>query len=108
MKPSRMYRVAGLFVLLAAGAASGAMYADFSTSLGTFTVELDALNAPRAVANFMGLADGTQTWRDPVTGAVRGGAPGNSFYDGLQFYSTIGGFALLGGLRPYSRSDGRE
>ena len=108
MKPSRMYRVAGLFVLLAAGAASGAMYADFSTSLGTFTVELDALNAPRAVANFVGLADGTQTWRDPVTGAVRGGAPGNSFYDGLQFYSTIGGFALLGGLRPYSRSDGSE
>ncbi|NCD21904.1 MAG: peptidylprolyl isomerase [Spartobacteria bacterium] len=95
-------------VWLAAGAASGAIYADFSTSLGTFTVELDALNAPRAVANFMGLADGTQTWRDPVTGVARGGAAGDAFYDGLQFYSTVGGFALLGGLRPYSGSDGHE
>lgn len=99
---------AGLAVWLAAGAASGAIYADFSTSLGTFTVELDALNAPRAVANFIGLASGTQTWRDPVTGAVRGGTAGDAFYGGLQFYSTYENFALLGGLRPYSGSGGTE
>lgn len=98
----------GMAVWLVAGAVHGAIYADFSTSHGTFTVELDALKAPRAVANFMGLADGTQTWRDPVTGAARGGAAGDAYYDGMSFYSTIGGFALLGGLRPYPGSDGNE
>ena len=95
-------------IWLVAGAVHGAIYADFSTSLGTFTVELDALKAPRAVANFMGLADGMQTWRDPVTGEARGGGAGDAFYEGMPFYSTFGGFTLLGGLRPYPGSDGNE
>ena len=99
---------AGLAFVLVAGAAGGAIYADFTVPQGTFTVELDALKAPRAVANFIGLADGTQTWRDPVTGEVRGGAAGGAFYDGLPFYSLRDGFALLGGLRPYTGSDGNE
>lgn len=94
--------------LMAAKSVSGAIYADFTVPQGTFTVELDALNAPRAVANFLGLTGGTQTWRDPVTGAVRGGAAGGAFYDGMPFYSTFGGFTLLGGLRPYPGSDGNE
>lgn len=93
---------------LATGIAQGAIYADFTTSQGVFTVALDALAAPRAVANFIDLAEGTQTWRDPVTGAVRGGAAGDSFYNDMQFYSTVGTRALLGGLRPYRGSDGNE
>lgn len=92
----------GLAVWLAvAGVAFAAIYADFETSLGTFTVELDTLNAPRAVASFMGLADGSQTWRDPVTGAVRGGDAGGAFYEGTGFYSALGSLAVLGGLRSY-------
>jgi len=92
----------GLAVWLAvAGVAFAAIYADFETSLGTFTVELDTLNAPRAVASFMGLADGSQTWRDPVTGAVRGGDAGGAFYEGTAFDSAFGSLALLGGLRSY-------
>ena len=100
--------IVGWAVWLAAEAASGAIYADFATSLGTFTVELDALNAPRAVATFMGLADGTQTWRDPATGAVRGGGGGDGFFTGLQFYATVGTAALLGGMRPYIGGNGNE
>lgn len=88
-----------LTVWLAAGTARAAIFADFETSQGTFTVEIDAVRAPRAAANFLGLADGTQTWRDPVTGAVRGGAAGDGFYEGMSFDSTLGTLALLGGLR---------
>jgi len=96
-------------ILLAAGSAHGAVYADFETPHGTFTVELDVLNAPRATANFLGLADGSQTWRDPVTGAVRGGEAGDSsFYDGMRFYATAGQAALLGGLRSYTGTTGTE
>lgn len=97
----RRKRQAGLWLAigLAAGLARGGVYADFSTSQGAFTVELNALAAPRAVANFIGLVDGTQSWRDPVTGAVRGGDAGGAFYEGTSFYSTFGSLALLGGLR---------
>lgn len=98
----------GAAVWLAALMAHGAIYADFTTSHGAFTVELDALAAPRAVANFIGLADGTQTWRDPVTGAVRGGVSGEAYFSGMQFYSTAGTLALLGGLRPYPGEDDEE
>lgn len=98
----------GATVWLAARLAMGAIFADFTTSHGVFTVELDALAAPRAVANFIGLADGTQTWRDPVTGAVRGGDSGEAYFSGMQFYATAGTLALLGGLRPYSGEDGNE
>ena len=47
------------------------IFADISTSLGTFTVRLDYGRAPRTVANFIGLATGAQPWLDPETGAYR-------------------------------------
>ncbi len=107
------FRACCLFVplfatLLAAQPTLAEIYADFTTSHGSFTVELDALRAPRAVANFIGLVDGTRTWRDPTTGAVRGGAAGDGFYAGMRFYATAGTVALLGGFRPYAGSDGNE
>ena len=86
--------------------ADAAVYVDFVTDEGIFTVELDILNAPLASAHFLALADGSQTWRDPVSGAVRGGEPGDAFYDGMRFYSSLGPFALLGGLRSYPGSGG--
>ncbi len=40
----------------------------FETSEGTFKVKLYADKAPKTVANFVGLADGTGEWTDPKTG----------------------------------------
>ena len=91
----------GMAVWLTAAAGRAAIYADFTAPQGTFTVELDVLQAPRTVANFLGLADGTQTWLDPATGAVRGGAAAGVFYEGAGFDSTLGSLALRGGLRTY-------
>jgi peptidyl-prolyl cis-trans isomerase A (cyclophilin A) len=66
-------------------------YAHFDTSLGTFTIRLFDKEAPKTVANFVGLAEGTI---DPVTGK-----PGKSkpFYDGLTFHRVIPGFMIQGG-----------
>jgi len=42
--------------------AGGKVYAHFTTNLGKFTVELFEKDAPKTVANFVGLADGTKEW----------------------------------------------
>ena len=97
-----------MVALLLAETARGEIYADFTTDQGTFTVQLETLRAPRATANFLGLAAGTQSWRDPQTGSVQGGPSGVAYYDGFQFYATEGTLALLGGLRPYSGAGGVE
>ena len=43
-------------------------YARFDTSEGSFTARLFDKEAPNTVANFVGLAEGTREWKDPVTG----------------------------------------
>ena len=43
-------------------------YAHFLTNQGTFVVKLFDNEAPKTVANFVGLAEGTKAWKDPVTG----------------------------------------
>ena len=68
---------AGIFGLPVSAQTNG-IFADFSTSLGSFSVTLDYGHAPRAVANFIGLATGEQPWRDPETGGIRT----NGFYEG--------------------------
>jgi cyclophilin family peptidyl-prolyl cis-trans isomerase len=67
------------------------LYAHFVTTEGNFTVKLFDQDAPKTVANFVGLAEGTI---DPATGK-----PGNSkpFYDGLIFHRVIDGFMIQGG-----------
>jgi peptidyl-prolyl cis-trans isomerase A (cyclophilin A) len=69
------------------------MHATFETSAGTFTVRLFDDKAPKTVANFVGLANGSQEWTDPKTGkpATR------PFYDGLTFHRVIDGFMIQGG-----------
>ncbi|MDR0994128.1 MAG: peptidylprolyl isomerase [Verrucomicrobiota bacterium] len=86
------------------------LYADFVTPKGAFSVQLSVLDSPRAVANFMGLVSGVQTWRDPVMGVVYGGQEEEaaSFYQGMCFYATEGSRVLLGGLRSYIGTDGYE
>ena len=44
-----------------------ATYAHFETSLGNFTVELFDTKAPKTVANFVGLVEGTKEWKHPKT-----------------------------------------
>ncbi|HUL74450.1 MAG TPA: peptidylprolyl isomerase [Vicinamibacterales bacterium] len=70
-----------------------ATYALFETSLGNFTVELFDAKAPKTVANFVGLAEGTKEWKHPKTGEKKK-AP---YYDGLIFHRVIKGFVIQGG-----------
>jgi len=64
-----------------------------ATSLGSITVRLFAKEAPKTVANFIGLALGTKEWRDPVTLKPQK----RPFYDGLLFHRVIPGFMIQGG-----------
>ena len=71
------------------------IYAKFDTTEGTFTVRLFEKEAPRTVANFAGLAEGTKEWVDPSTGKKRTGP----YYDGVVFHRVINGFMIQGGDR---------
>jgi len=66
-------------------------YARFATSEGDFTVRLFEDRAPKTVANFVDLAEGT---KDPATGKPGKVKP---FYDGLIFHRIIAGFMIQGG-----------
>jgi peptidyl-prolyl cis-trans isomerase A (cyclophilin A) len=56
-------------------------------------LELFTNHAPKTVRNFVGLAEGTQEYRDPTTGAPGSGP----YYDGTIFHRVIGGFMIQGG-----------
>ncbi|MEO5821110.1 MAG: peptidylprolyl isomerase [Vicinamibacteraceae bacterium] len=68
-------------------------YANFTTNQGTFVVKLFDDVAPKTVANFVGLAEGTKAWKDPVTDK----SVSRPFYDGLTFHRVIKGFMIQGG-----------
>jgi peptidyl-prolyl cis-trans isomerase A (cyclophilin A) len=68
-------------------------YAVFTTSEGNFTVRLFEKEAPKTVANFIGLAEGTKEWTDPRTNEkVK-----KPYYNGLTFHRVIAGFMIQGG-----------
>jgi len=89
-----------LFAL--ATAAQNGIFADFTTSMGNFTCQLDYTNAPKAVANFIGLATGQRAWLDLPTGQVRT----NAFFDGSLFHRVIPGFMIQGGSPNGQGTDG--
>jgi peptidyl-prolyl cis-trans isomerase A (cyclophilin A) len=62
--------------------------------LGTFSCELFDKQAPKTVANFVGLARGTRPFFDEKTKAWVKGKP---FYDGLTFHRVIPDFMIQGG-----------
>jgi peptidyl-prolyl cis-trans isomerase A (cyclophilin A) len=68
-------------------------FAKFSTSEGDFTVRLHDDKAPKTVANFVDLAEGTKEWTDPKTREKTR----RPFYDGLIFHRVIDGFMIQGG-----------
>jgi peptidyl-prolyl cis-trans isomerase A (cyclophilin A) len=67
--------------------------ARFTTSAGNFTVRLFDDKAPKTVANFVGLAEGTREWTDPKTRQK----VTRPFYDGLIFHRVIADFMIQGG-----------
>lgn len=69
------------------------MYAIFHTNKGKFKALLHDKMAPKTVANFVGLAEGTKEFTDPKTGAkVK-----RPYYDGLTFHRIIENFMIQGG-----------
>ena len=64
------------------------------TTMGRLTCRTFDKQAPNAVANFIGLAEGTKDWT-----ATSGGPKqhGKRFYDGLTFHRVIPGFMIQGG-----------
>src|SRR5580693_10680112 len=64
------------------------------TSVGNLNCTLFPDKAPLGVANFIGLANGTKDWKNPVSGATKHGVP---LYDGLIFHRVIPEFMIQGG-----------
>jgi peptidyl-prolyl cis-trans isomerase A (cyclophilin A) len=88
------------FIVIVAAAVSAAaqekkqpIYATLKTSMGDIVVLLFEDKAPKTVANFVGLAQGTKEWSDPST-RERVKRP---LYNGTIFHRVIPGFMIQGG-----------
>jgi peptidyl-prolyl cis-trans isomerase A (cyclophilin A) len=68
--------------------------AEIVTNLGTIKVRLFHDKAPRTVANFVRLADGTEAWTHPRLAKPMKDKP---FYNGLKFHRVIPEFMIQGG-----------
>ena len=66
------------------------IYAEFNTSKGTMLARLFYKKTPYTVANFVSLADGTNTLVDSLF-------KGKKFYDGTTFYRVVDSFMIQGG-----------
>jgi peptidyl-prolyl cis-trans isomerase A (cyclophilin A) len=64
------------------------------TSMGRITCQFYQKQAPVAVANFIGLAEGTKDWTDPGTKKVMHHKP---LYNGTTFHRVIPEFMIQGG-----------
>ena len=71
----------------------GELHAVLHTSHGDIDVQFYEDRAPKTVANFVGLATGKRTWKDPQSGESRN----DPYYDGVLFHRVIEGFMLQGG-----------
>ena len=67
--------------------------ATLHTSLGDIRVNLFGNHAPKTVANFVGLADGSKEWTHPQTGETMT----TPLYDGVIFHRIIRDFMIQGG-----------
>jgi peptidyl-prolyl cis-trans isomerase A (cyclophilin A) len=69
------------------------MSATFQTSVGEIVVKLLPEKAPKTVANFVALAEGTRDWKDPKSGQM----VKRPLYDGTVFHRVIPDFMIQGG-----------
>lgn len=63
------------------------------TNSGDIRINLFPNHAPKTVRNFVGLADGTQEWKNPKTGSTGEGP----LYNGVTFHRIIPDFMIQGG-----------
>jgi peptidyl-prolyl cis-trans isomerase A (cyclophilin A) len=78
----------------AAAGAKAEPVAVIHTTAGTLRCTLFPDKTPKTVANFMGLANGTKDWTNPVSHAKKHGVP---LYDGTIFHRVIPNFMIQGG-----------
>ncbi len=69
------------------------IYAEIMTNKGKILLQLFFEKTPITVANFVGLAEGTKEWVDPLTKASKK----TKFYNGLVFHRVIPEFMIQGG-----------
>ncbi len=67
--------------------------ATFVTNRGTFKARLMPDHAPKTVANFVDLATGGRTWKDPRDGSEKN----EPLYNGTIFHRVIPNFMIQGG-----------
>jgi peptidyl-prolyl cis-trans isomerase A (cyclophilin A) len=69
------------------------LFATLKTNRGPIEVKLFPDHAPKTVANFTELAEGTREWSDPATGEKTT----RPLYNGTVFHRVISGFMIQGG-----------
>ena len=69
------------------------LYGVIYTSMGNIVLRLFEHEAPKAVANFRGLATGSKAWTDPRTGRTMH----TPLYSGTTFHRVIPDFMIQGG-----------
>ena len=85
---------AALFAMSApAQEKKGLVYATLKISMGDIVIQLFDDKAPKTVANFVGLANGTKEWTDPKTREKTK----RPLYNGTIFHRVIPGFMIQGG-----------
>lgn len=75
-------------------ATSGNPVAVIDTTAGKLRCTLFEKQAPVTVANFIGLAEGTKDWKNPVSHVTKHNTP---LYDGTIFHRVIPNFMIQGG-----------
>jgi peptidyl-prolyl cis-trans isomerase A (cyclophilin A) len=71
----------------------GSTFATLHTNAGPIRIELFPNQAPKTVANFVELAEGTKPYTDPRTQAPGSGP----YYNGVLFHRVIPNFMIQGG-----------
>lgn len=69
------------------------LFATLNTNRGAIRLELFPDHAPKTVANFVELAEGSREWTHPGTGEKSTA----KLYDGTTFHRVISGFMIQGG-----------
>ncbi len=73
--------------------ATDGLFATLQTSMGDIRIRLEYEEAPRTVANFVTLAEGTRPWVD----LDRGRTSMEPFYNGLVFHRVVSNFVIQAG-----------